>query len=105
MEMPVYLIAAVNIHDDVQYEEYIRQSWPTFEGVEVKMLALSNDVEALEGSNVPNRIALLEFPDRASIEAWYQSEAYQKNAVPVRHAAADTQFMAIVDAYEPPAVA
>ena len=35
----------------------------------------------------------MKFPDNEAAKRWYHSEGYQK-AIPVRHAAADTAFVA-----------
>ena len=98
--MPVYLVAAAQVADRVEYEEYVRKAAPTFAGVDVKVLALSDEPVLLEGSTSPNRVAVMEFPDMAKVEAWYNNEAYQSEAVPLRHAASTTNFIVLIQGNE-----
>jgi uncharacterized protein (DUF1330 family) len=52
----------------------------------------------MEGEMPGQRTVVIEFPDRATAEAWYNSPAYQK-ILPIR-LANSTGAMIIVDGYD-----
>ena len=74
--MPAYVIVEVTIHNPAEYEDYkklVPQSLKPFEG---KFIVRGGKVECLEGDWNPERIVLLEFPDVARANAWWNSEEY-----------------------------
>ncbi|MCF1592520.1 DUF1330 domain-containing protein [Streptomyces muensis] len=95
--MPAYLLAGVRMRDPEVYQQYIAKAAPTFEGFDVKILALCNNPSVLEGEDAPGRFILLEFPDRDTALNWYRNDVYQKEAIPIRQASADTPFLVVID--------
>lgn len=76
--MTVYVVALINIHDRKAYEEnYSAGFMDIFVKYQGTMLAVEESPTALEGAWPYTRTVLIEFPDRAALDAWYQSDAYQ----------------------------
>ena len=75
--MPAYMIAFVEIHDRERFaKEYappIPATLAPFGGV---VLAVSDEAKTLEGTALPGRTVLIQFPDLESAEKWYASDAY-----------------------------
>jgi len=92
--MPAYVYADVEIHDQTKYDEYRRQVLPTIEAFGGRFLVRAGAVEVLEGTGVPHRQVILEFPDMAALKAWYHSPAYQP-LVTLRQAAGTATLFAI----------
>lgn len=74
--MKAYVIADVNVKDAEHYPEYTSQVLATIEKHGGRFIARGGGVEVLEGKWQPNRIVIIEFPDMASLKAWYSSAEY-----------------------------
>ncbi|MGK9171137.1 DUF1330 domain-containing protein [Inquilinus limosus] len=74
--MPAYLIADTHVTNSDQYEEYKRHAAPLIERFGGRYLARGGKHEVLEGDWEPHRLVVLEFPDVASLKAWYDSAEY-----------------------------
>ncbi len=98
--MPAYLYANVQVHDTEKYDEYRRQVKPTIDAFGGRFLVRAGAVEVLEGTAVPHRQVILEFPDMAALKAWYQSPAYGP-LIALRQSASTGTLLAIEGA--PPA--
>ena len=75
--MTAYVI--VNLHeitDPETYEEYARLAGPTIAAHQGKMLILGKDITTIEGSWTGIQVLIVEFPNRAAFEGWYQSDEY-----------------------------
>jgi len=75
--MTVYVVALINIHDRETYAKYGAGFAEIFAAYQGKMLSVEEEPVALEGEWPYTRTVLIEFPDRASLDAWYLSDAYQ----------------------------
>ena len=76
--MAAYLIADIDVSDTGAFEEYRRDvpaSEMPFGG---RYLARGGLTEVLEGDWDPHRLVIIEFPDMASLKAWYNSAEYQR---------------------------
>ncbi|MBX9605712.1 MAG: DUF1330 domain-containing protein [Gammaproteobacteria bacterium] len=93
--MSVYVIAGVNITNPTGYQDYGNAALTSLAKFGVKALAVSDAPVALEGASPYGRYVLLEFPDQATAQAWYDSPEYQA-AVPLRQANAETGFLVAV---------
>ncbi len=92
--MPAFILFMNDINDADGYGAYLQvaRTAPT-----TAKLRIFGDSAPLEG-NVPHgRVILLEFPDRAGAEAWYNSPEYQ-SAIPMRQAST-TGFGVIIDGF------
>jgi uncharacterized protein (DUF1330 family) len=98
--MAAYLIAAVDVHDPNEYQEYTRANTETVRQHGGRFIARGGFVDHLEGEWVAPRMVIIEFPNLEAAEAWYHSPAYQA-VVPVRQRHADTHLLAILDGVSP----
>jgi uncharacterized protein (DUF1330 family) len=94
--MAIYLVAAIDRKDLTTYARYEAEGLESIKKYEVEALAVCDAPELLEGTLPGNRIVLLKFKDRASLERWYRSPEYQK-AVPLRHVSGETNFFVAFD--------
>jgi len=92
-----YILAGIDVHDQAGYERYVEKATPSLIEHDVRVRALCDSPTVLEGGPTPGRFVLLEFPDRAAAQAWYRSQSYQGEALPLRHASADTSFLVVID--------
>jgi uncharacterized protein (DUF1330 family) len=75
--MTTYLIVNATITDADGLMAYQKAVGPSLAGRNVKVLASTNDIMALEGSP-GERAVILEFPNREEALDWYNSPAYQE---------------------------
>lgn len=75
--MTVYAIALINIHDHETYGTYEAGFMDIFTQHQGTMLAVDEAPTELEGEWPYTRTVLIEFPDRAALDAWYGGDAYQ----------------------------
>jgi uncharacterized protein (DUF1330 family) len=76
--MPTYVIVNAAVTDPDLLAAYRAAAPATFEGHDVTVRVASNDAETIEGEPVGSRVVVLEFPDRAAFQTWYDSPAYQE---------------------------
>jgi uncharacterized protein (DUF1330 family) len=77
MRMAAYIIANVDVTDPAAYERYRKDVPATIEKYGGRFVVRGGAVEALEGSFVPKRIVIVEFPDVARAKAWWDSPEYR----------------------------
>jgi uncharacterized protein (DUF1330 family) len=75
--MGVYAVALITIHDREAYARYGQGFMEIFERHSGRLLAVDEAPSVLEGEWPWTRTVLLEFPDRAALDAWYHSADYQ----------------------------
>jgi uncharacterized protein (DUF1330 family) len=73
--MSAYLIADVQVTDPAQYEHYRKFSSEAMRVHGARVLVRGGEVFPLEG-RTPGRTVLLEFPDVAAAQAFYDSPEY-----------------------------
>lgn len=93
--MSVYVMAGLNVRDDMKYADYASAALTSLTAHKVEVLAVSDAPVSLEGKNPFSRYVLLKFADQAAADAWYKSPEYQA-AVPLRQANAETGFLVAV---------
>lgn len=76
--MAAYLIANLEIHDPAVFEEYRREVPATERAYGARYLARGGATKVLEDGWEPHRLVIIEFPDMASLEAWYASPEYAR---------------------------
>ena len=75
--MPAYVVAFMDVSDDAKYDsEYVAYVVPLVAKHGGKPLALTADPDIREGDWPSGRNILIEFPDRAAAEAWYEDPEY-----------------------------
>ncbi len=75
--MAAYVIADVDVLDAAGYEEYRQKVPATIAAAGGRYLARGGATEKLEGSWLPKRCVILEFPSMAVFRAWWDSPEYQ----------------------------
>ncbi|MBI5649353.1 MAG: DUF1330 domain-containing protein [Chloroflexi bacterium] len=75
--MSAYVVVEVDVTDPVRYEEYKKMVPPTIAQYDGKFLVRGGAVETLEGGWSPKRFVILEFPNAARAQAWYESAEYR----------------------------
>lgn len=76
--MAAYVLVNVAITDSAGFAEYGKLVPATIAAFGGRYLTRGGPIEVLEGEWMPNRLVLLEFPDVATIKAWYHSPEYQQ---------------------------
>ena len=75
--MPAYMICTMRIHDPETYRKYTALTPPTLARHGGRFLTRGDEVTTAEGEPFGDRMVILEFPDRAAAEAWYNDPDYQ----------------------------
>ncbi|MGM0586018.1 MAG: DUF1330 domain-containing protein [Pseudomonadota bacterium] len=81
--MATYFISRITVHDREAYEAYKAAAQRTIAQAGGRYLVRGGETEAVEGERDPRRLVILEFPDRAAAEAWWNG-AYATQARPLR---------------------
>ncbi|MDD2927120.1 DUF1330 domain-containing protein [Rhodoferax sp.] len=74
--MTAYIYGNIDIHDPVRYEQYRAQVPALVAAHGGRYLVRGGAVEVLEGEGEAARQVILEFPDMASLKAFYFSPEY-----------------------------
>ena len=96
--MACYVIAHVTVNDPDGYSGYTAETPGTVAQYGGRFVVRGGASKAMEGEMPGQRTVVIEFPDRAAAEGWYNSPEYQK-ILPIRHANS-TGAMMIVDGYD-----
>jgi uncharacterized protein (DUF1330 family) len=78
--MAAYMVCTMQIHDPETYRKYSDHTPKTLEKYGGRFLTRGDQVTTAEGEPFDQRMVILEFPDRASAEAWYNDPEYQRLA-------------------------
>jgi len=76
--MAAYVIVDVEIIDPVRYAAYIRVVPPTIAKYGGRFLVRGGKTETLEGSWIPKRVVVVEFPSVEQAREWWASEEYRE---------------------------
>jgi len=88
-----YWIVRVSVRDEQRYPEYLAAAAPAFQKFGAKFIVRGGAYEAMEG-HARERNVVVEFNDRSTASACYQSPEYQ-HARAIRQKYADTDFIII----------
>jgi len=91
--MPAYYIGEHKITNAAVFEEYLAKVMPMIERFGGRYLTKRGTHEVLEGDWKPNRVVIVEFPDKASIRKWYEAPEYQPLIALRQSAATDVMIM------------
>ncbi len=90
--MSAYLVVDIKVHDETQYQEYI-QRVPEFVAKHGgTYLVRGAQLEVKEGDWHPERLVVLQFPDKEAAQAFLDDPGYQPVAA-IRHSAATTNLV------------
>jgi uncharacterized protein (DUF1330 family) len=98
--MPAYVIVQEVVIDESKFNLYREQVMPTLAEHGGRFIIRGGDVHVLEGKLPYPRLVVLEFPNRESIDAWYNSSEYQR-IMPLRRDSCEGNLV-VVDGIEQP---
>jgi uncharacterized protein (DUF1330 family) len=75
--MPAYFIVDLEVTDPSAFEEYRKQVPPTIARHGGKFLVRGGRCKTIEGSWMPQRLVVLEFPSMDAAQRWYDSDEYR----------------------------
>lgn len=90
--MTAYVIGHLNVLDEAKWQEYREQVPDTLKPWSAQVVLRGNHGETLAGNFDYSDTVVIKFPDRETIQSWYDSAAYQA-LIPVREAAAEMVLM------------
>jgi len=90
--MPAYIVSMMSIEDAELYKKYTDKTPPIVKKYGGKFLTRGEEVTTIEGTPYEGRMVLLEFPDKASIDAWFNDPEYQA-AMKFRHASSTMHML------------
>jgi uncharacterized protein (DUF1330 family) len=91
--MPACYIGEHKITNAAVFEEYLAKVMPMIERFGGRYLTKRGSHEVLEGDWKPNRVVIVEFPDKASIRKWYEAPEYRPLIALRQSAATDVMIM------------
>ena len=92
--MAAYVIVDIQVTDPDSYEEYKKLAAPTVEAYGGRYVVRGGAAETLEGTWLPRRMVVLEFPTSERAREWWASDTYRP-AKQLRHAAARTEMVLV----------
>lgn len=92
--MPAYFIVNATVTDAALLDEYVKAAGSTLGAHKIKPLVVTNSATVVEGQ-AGERVVVLEFADRAAVDAWYNSPEYQ--AILGKRLDATKGFAVVVD--------
>ena len=92
--MSLMLIVDTKVNNPEAYETYKARARPLVEQHGGRYLVRGGPHKVIEGSWNPTRLVVIEFPDQASFEGFYNSPEYQE-VVKIRHANAESHMVAV----------
>ncbi|MEQ8734716.1 MAG: DUF1330 domain-containing protein [Rhodospirillaceae bacterium] len=98
--MPAILIADIDVTDPDTYKTYREANPDIVNKFGGRYLALGGEVQVLEGDWHPRRTVVMEFPDMAAINAFYDSPEYIELRK-IRWKSADSRLVALETLPEP----
>jgi uncharacterized protein (DUF1330 family) len=91
--MPALLVADIDVQDAAAYARYRSANPEIVRRFGGRYLAVGGPMQVLEGNWLPRRVIIIEFPDMAALQAFYESAEYAAIR-PVRWQSADSRLVA-----------
>ncbi len=92
--MSAYVVVEIDVHDPERYETYKQLAPSSIAAHGGRYLVRGGRVETLEGTWLPKRLVILEFPSLAQASAWWSSTEYAE-AKALRQAVTRTQMIVV----------
>jgi uncharacterized protein (DUF1330 family) len=92
--MAAYVVVEIEVLDSQQYETYKHLAPASIAHYGGRYIARGGQVETLEGTWLPARLVILEFPSVDQAKAWWNSPEYEE-AKRLRQAVARTQMIVV----------
>jgi uncharacterized protein (DUF1330 family) len=74
--MPAYLVAHIEVHDPVVFEDYRAQVVPIIKAFGGRYLVRGGALETLEGAQQRRRLVIIEFPSMDAARGFYHGAEY-----------------------------
>lgn len=74
--MKAFLVIDIDVHNPEPFKEYEDHVFDVVRHFGGRPIALDDDSTVMEGDWKPKRCVILEFPSKANIEAFFNSEMY-----------------------------
>jgi len=75
--MSAYFLVNCTVTDAALLKEYVAGAGAAMGTVPLKLLAMDNGAETVEGTPAGSRVVLLEFASKDDFRTWYDSPEYQ----------------------------
>lgn len=92
--MAVYVIGDIDVQDSSAYERYKSEVPALIRKHGGEYLARGGECQVLEGDWQPTRLVLFRFPDRESVQAFFDDPEYQP-LKSLRHRAAKSDIVVV----------
>ena len=92
--MTAYLIANIEVHDPDAYETYRTRTRAIIERHGGRFIVRGGKVHMLEGDPWAHRMVVIEFPDVAAAQGFYDSPEYQE-IIPLRTRASNGALLIV----------
>jgi uncharacterized protein (DUF1330 family) len=92
--MSAYVVVQVDVKDPVRYEAYKSMVPASLEKYGGRFVARGGQVHPMEGTWVPKRFVLVQFPSVEQAKAWWASPEYAE-AKALRQATAESQLIIV----------
>ena len=92
--MSAYLTATIKVKDLESFEEYAGKAVPVIAEHGGETIAMGGVAKLLAGQADHDYEAVIQFPNTAAVEAFYESDEYQA-LIPLRDKGADVVFKVI----------
>jgi uncharacterized protein (DUF1330 family) len=99
--MKSYLIVGIAVEDHERFRDYALKTTQLLKEAGIKVLVVDPKAAVLEGSWKPSIIVIQEYPDRAAVDAFMNSEAYLP-LIKLRQEFSKANVI-VVDEFSPPA--
>jgi len=94
--MSACVIGHISVKDEEKWAQYRAQVPATLAPWGAELLFRGQVAGILAGQHRHTDTVVIRFPDRASVDGWYQSAAYQA-LIPLRQQAADLDLLSFTD--------
>jgi uncharacterized protein (DUF1330 family) len=92
--MPAYVVVDITVRDKAEYERYKGPAAAAVAAYGGRYLVRGGNVQVLEGSWLPPRFVILEFPTAEAARAWWAASEYAP-AKALRQRIADTNMILV----------
>ncbi|MCI4670617.1 MAG: DUF1330 domain-containing protein [Bacteroidia bacterium] len=92
--MAVYVLVMMKINDPETYSKYTARTPEIVKRHGGKFLTRGEEVLTFEGTPYDDRLVILEFPDKESVDGWYNDPEYQE-AVKFRKASSHMNMLLV----------
>jgi uncharacterized protein (DUF1330 family) len=75
--MPTYVVGDIHITDPAAFQTHVPRALATIARFGGRVIAGGGRIDLLEGSPMPERIFIIEFPSADAARRWYRSDEYQ----------------------------